>query len=221
MGTGAIRNVSEKARAADAVTLARDRVVAAIRRLRETRSTPIVVALDGPSGGGKSTLAAAIADTIDAVVVPLDDFFSANVPDADWDGWTAEERAEAVFEWSRVRAEALEPLRAGEVARWHAFDFASGVREDGTYGMLAAWTIREPAPVILLDGAYSAGPQLADLVDLAVLIDAPEDVRRSRQSDREDPDFLEAWHARWDAVEDFYFGHIRPPKLYDVIVVLA
>jgi uridine kinase len=204
-----------------ALTAARDRVISAVRRRQNGRHAHIVVALDGPSGSGKSTLARAIAEEIAAVVVPVDDFFAAHIPDAGWDARSAEARARDVFDWPRLRREAVEPLREGKTARWHAFDFEAGVLPDGTYGMSSDWVSRDPAPVVLLDGAYSAGPQLADLVDLTVLVDAPEGERRARLEAREDPHFLEAWHARWDAAEAHYFTRVRPPSAYDLIVTTS
>jgi uridine kinase len=193
-------------------------ILAAIRRLGATLERPVLIALDGGSGAGKSALASSIAAEIDVALVPLDDFFAAHIPDVGWDARSVAERARDVFDWRRVRAEALEPLLAGRPARWHAFDFQAGPRADGTYGMCADWVERAPAQVILLDGAYSAGPQLADLVDLAVLVDVPIDERHARLAAREGKGFLERWHARWDAVEARYFAQVRPPASFDLVV---
>ena len=85
--------------------------------------------------------------------------------------------------------------------------------------MRTDWTVREPASAILLDGAYTAGPQLADLVDLAVLVDAPEPQIQARLEAREAPEFLAAWHARWDPVESYYFTHVRPRSSFDLVVM--
>ena len=76
----------------------------------------------------------------------------------------------------------------------------------------------EPAPVIVLDGIYSSGPQIADLVGLSVLVEAPDEQRRARLAKREEPGFLAQWHARWDAVEDFYFSSVRHKESFDIIV---
>jgi para-aminobenzoate synthetase len=178
----------------------------------------LLVALDGGSGAGKSSLAAVLVQSLDAAWVPLDDFFAAQIPDAEWDEMSVPQRAQNVFDWARVRRQALEPLLAGQPARWHPFDFAAGQRPDGTYALNAEPENRDPAQVILLDGAYSAGPQLADLVGLSVLIDMPVHVRHARLAAREDPAFLAQWHARWDAVETYYFSIIRPPSTFDLVV---
>jgi uridine kinase len=117
-----------------------------------------------------------------------------------------------------VRTEALEPLLAGKPAKWHAFDFTAGVRPDGTYALRSDVVEREPASVIVLDGAYSTGGALADLIDLTVLVDAPREVRHERLQAREEREFLAAWHARWDAAEEVYFSQIRPRSSFDHVV---
>lgn len=182
---------------------------------------PIVIALDGPSGAGKSTLAVRIAELGGAVHIPMDDFFSAEIPDPCWDTFDYATRLARIFQWERIRAEVLLPLLVGEEARWHGFDFVAGLREDGTYGMLDAWTVRNPAALILLDGAYSSSPPLADLVDLTVYVEAPRAVRRARQAAREEAVWLAAWHARWDGFEDWYFGQICPAATFDFTVCMG
>ena len=109
-------------------------------------------------------------------------------------------------------------LLAGRSVRWRAFDFATGPRADGTYGRQGPLRERKPAAVVMVEGAYAAGPALADLVDLTVLVDVPVQERHARLREREDAAFLAAWHARWDEVEAYYFREVRPPASFDVVV---
>jgi len=204
----------------DNLVEASTKVIAAIRRLLSSRPGPIVGALDGGSGAGKSTLARLIQDRVETALIPIDDFFAADIPDSRWDEFSVEERLRYVFDWRRLRESVIEPLLAGERAKWYAFDFESGLRSDGTYGMLADPTEREPADVIILEGAYSACPELADLVDLAILVDVPVEARHARQKAREDAAFLEGWHRRWDPVESYYFTQVRPKSSFDIVVKL-
>jgi uridine kinase len=121
------------------------------------------------------------------------------------------------IDWRRLRAEALEPLLAGKPAKWHPFDFDT-IRPDGTYAMRTDFVECQPADVIILDGAFSARPELADLIDLSVLIDVPVAVRHQRLAARESTPFVESWHARWDAAEAYYFTHVRPKSSFDLVV---
>ena len=195
-------------------------VVADIQRLQSSQPGPIVVALDGGSGAGKSTLASLIEDEMDAALITLDDFFSAHIPDSQWDRFSVEERLKYAFDWKRLRQHAVEPLLAGGPAKWHAFDFELGLRPDGTYGMKDDPTEVKPAKVILIEGAYSAHPALADLIDLAILVDVPVEQRHARQEARDDRGFLEKWHKRWDPVERYYFNQVRPGSSFDLVVRL-
>ena len=193
-------------------------LLAAVRRLSEESHATVVVALDGPSGSGKSTLAVDLADALHATVVPTDDFFAAEIPSVEWDRCDPRERAMRAIDWRRLREHAIEPLLAGKPARWHAFDFESGARADGTYAMSDAIVERPPKPVVILDGAYSARPELSDLICLKVLVEAPTSVRHERLAAREDSDFLRGWHERWDAAEEHYFSAVRPPSSFDIVV---
>jgi uridine kinase len=205
----------------DILIRASGHVIEAVRSLLARKRSPIAVALDGASGAGKSTLASAVQRQVDAVLVPLDDFFSAKIPDSQWDEFTVQQRLNHVFDWQRARESALEPLRAGKEARWYAFDFSAGLQPDGTYGMQTNPKEYPPRQVILLEGAYSAHPLLADLVDLAVLVDTPATVRHERLASREDKDFLQRWHNRWDPVERYYLSHVRPKSSFNVVVTLV
>ena len=194
-----------------------DTVVAAIRA-RSPRARALVVAIDGRSASGKSTLSEAVARAIDAAIVACDDFYAASVSDAEWDRRTPEQRAADGIDWRRLKREAINPLRTGRPARWYAFDFLAGPRSDGTYPLQRTPTERAPKSVVLLDGAYSARPELADILDLTVLVEATAPTRQARLEAREAPDFLRQWHARWDAAEEIYFTHVRPPSSFDLVV---
>lgn len=197
---------------------AEPRIIEIIQKQLQCRTIPLVVAIDGPSGAGKSTIAAKLSTNLDVSIIPLDDFFSANIPDHKWDEFTIEEKLIYVIDWVRVRTEVLSPLLQGRSARWHAFDFQSGLRADGTYGIEKDEKERKPAPIILIDGAYSSGPPLADLVDFTILVDMPLEERHARLSKREDAEFLKQWHQRWDEVEEYYYRVVRPRSSFDLVI---
>jgi uridine kinase len=196
-------------------------VFARLQPLLGAATHPVVVAIDGRRGAGKSTIAAGLAGATAAVVVPSDDFFAATLAAAEWEARSAEERARDAIDWRRLRRLAIEPLRAGRAAEWHPFDFEGGERPDGSYAIAATTVRREPAPLIFIEGAYCSRPELADLIDLAILVDAPADVRRARLAARESAEFLAAWHRRWDAAEDHYFTAVRPQSTFDLILNTA
>lgn len=200
------------------LTEACSQIVIAINQIL-THQSPVLVALDGGSGSGKSTIASRLAQEIDCVIVPLDDFYSASIPDWEWDARSPSERLRDVFDWKKLRRDVLEPLIAQQTARWYPFDFVSGLRPDGTYALSPHAVEKQPAPVILLEGAYSSNPKIADLIDLKVLIDVPvlERHRRLDQLER-DKQKLKRWHAIWDVVEEYYFSAVMPKPAFDIVL---
>ena len=102
---------------------ASQKILVEIARRTQQRQAPVLIVLDGGSGAGKSTVAAMVGQKIHAVVVPLDDFFAAHIPDWQWKALSIAERAKHVFDWQRLRNDALEPLLANRSATWYPFDF--------------------------------------------------------------------------------------------------
>jgi len=190
-----------------------DKVVFEISRLLK-RKNPVLVALDGRSGTGKSTIAQVIASRVEGIIVVSDDFYSGGNDDA-WSGFSAKEKVDKGIDWQRMRVQVLEPLLANKPASWHPLDFEP---EIGWIGWKEETVKLDPAPVILIDGVYSARPELSDLVDLAVLVEADDEVRRQRLVIREGQGFMERWHRLWDCAEDYYFTHICPRSSFDIVV---
>lgn len=168
---------------------------------------PRLVALDGPSGAGKSSLTRAVAARIGGAVLDGDDFYS-GPPAGSTDeavGW------EGVIDWRRLRAEALEPLLAGRAARYRRYDWHA---DDGS---LEPRPVRiKPGAPLLLDGVYSARPELADLVELAVFVDVPEQLARARTAARDGS--RDPREDAWRAAERDYFARVRTPSSFDLRV---
>jgi uridine kinase len=185
-------------------------VIREIEQLARARKTPLLVALDGRSGAGKSTLSKRIASKVGAAVVSSDDFYTGGTFD-DWAVRSPQEKATLCIDWKRLRTEVLEPLLTGHAATWGSFNWKTWV------GLSEDTLSCEPAPIVVLDGVYSTRPELADLIDVAVLVRLPDAIRRKRLKRREGKSFLERWHTVWDEAEDYYFTHVRPPSSFDIV----
>jgi len=174
-----------------------------------TRRDVVAVALDGFSGAGKSTLAHRLADQLDGAVIEGDDFYRVMDNSRRWALGPAE-GVERYFDWERLRDEALTPMRSGRMATYSPFDWATGgglSRHEVSVG---------PASVIIVEGVYSARPELAPVIDLAVLVDTSQRVRDQRIASRNHGH--DRWHSRWTAAERYYFEHMRPRHSFDVVV---
>ncbi len=182
-----------------------------IRELTARRTEPLLVAVDGQSGAGKSTLSRAVGAALGATVIDSDDFYAGG-SESVWDARSASEKADLCIDWRRLRREVIEPLLQGRSAAWHPFNWATGEGQ-------ASQTIEgQPTRVVILDGAYSARPELSDLIGLSVLVDVPRDVRRNRLIAREGYGAINEWYKRWDEAEMYYFTQVRPPSSYDLVV---
>jgi uridine kinase len=200
---------------------AAERVLGAIARWRAA-GTPgpgvIILAIDGHGAAGKSTIAEAVANATGAALVHTDDFFQpqpARPAEPARPARLARLAPAPVrpaladyYDWRRLRAQALEPLRARLGAVFRRFDWERGSGLDG------AVTV-EPSDLILVEGVYSAAPELRDLVDRSVFVDTPEPERLRRLRGLVKP---EEWDDQWLLAEHAYFDVIRPPASFDLIV---
>ena len=73
--------------------------------------------------------------------------------------------------------------------------------------------------LILLDGAYSSAPELADVIDFSVLVVASDLLRQQRLAAREELVTLARWQSRWGPAEDHYFEQRRPCASFNVVVL--
>lgn len=181
-------------------------LAANIAEAAQGRGQPFIVAIDGRSGSGKSTLAHMLAKLLDATVIEGDDFYAGGTALRD-DSPAA--RAAACIDWKRQRI-ALAALRSGQAARWRPFDW------DAFDGSLRAQPIdADPRAIMILEGVYSARPELADLVDLRVLVRVPHEVRMARLIAREG--VIGPWERQWHDAEEHYFAAVMPELNFDVI----
>jgi uridine kinase len=188
-----------------------DELIATIAAASAGRTRPLVIALDGRGGSGKSTLAATLGSAFDGVVIDGDDFYAGGAH-VDWDAMAPAPRADRCIDWRRQRA-VLETLIGGRTARWQPYDWHV---DDGR--CTADWQEATPRGVVILEGTFSARPELADLLDLRVRLDVSPEVQRARFVAREGEDDWRAWKHTWMDAEDHYFAHVVPDAAFDVIV---
>jgi uridine kinase len=185
------------------------KMVEQIVALRARGAGVICVAVDGRSGAGKSTLAKQLARAIPATLLDGDSFFAGGVAVR---SDSPEERARDCIDWRRQRV-VLEALRAGHPASYAGFDweaFDGRLERELTVVELAS------SRIVIVEGVYSARPELADLLDLRLLLRVPDDVRMARLLGREQS--FTAWERQWHEAEEWYFGNAAPPAGFDIIV---
>ena len=172
---------------------------------------PLLVAIDGRSGTGKSTFTNQLERQIKCIVVRGDDFYSGGSLE-EWNRRTPREEAELCIDWQRLKEKALLPLLSGQKTEWHPFNWKT------MQGFSNDIVCKNPRDIILLDGAYSTRPELLDLIDITVLITCREDLRRERLLQREGEEFVSEWHSVWNEAEKYYYSEVRTPDMFDLVV---
>ncbi|MFC7262711.1 uridine kinase family protein [Streptomyces lutosisoli] len=186
-----------------------EQLAAAIDALGRERFT--LVALDGMGGSGKSTLAAALAELRGAVVVHGDDFYRP---------MDAEERArlspaqgyDRYFDWQRLREEVLVPLTDGHDAAYRRYDWETGALAPDEIHAVSR------SGIVVVEGVYTARPELADCYGLVVYVDTPpeESMRRLRERGHDHGPI--DWESRWRLAEEHYLATTRPRERAHLVV---
>lgn len=155
----------------------------------------VVVAIDGPAGAGKTTLAAELAKVLGCPVVHMDDIYPG------WDGL-----AEAA---TLVADQVLTPLAAGEQPRHRRWDWDANV--------YAEWVDVPVVPILVIEGCGSASLPGAPYLSLIIWVEAPPDLRMKRGIERDGEAFRPHWE-RWARQEDELFASERTRDRADVVL---
>ncbi|MEM6539139.1 MAG: hypothetical protein AAF668_15595 [Pseudomonadota bacterium] len=197
-----------------------------IESLRQSSDRPVLVALDGRSGVGKTTIANAIVEMTNGTLINGDDFYAGG--SAVHEDLSGEELMDICIDRQQLR-EVLEALKSGQDTTFSPFDWSkfaengpgesrlgkNGPGKDGSSeNELGDEKHLTSNSVLVLEGVYANHPDVRPLIDLSVLIDAPKDVSTQRLIRREGE--LSAWERQWQRAEDVYFATVSPPDVFDI-----
>ena len=181
-------------------------IIHCLEPLLANAATPVVLALDGRCGSGKTTMAAALAEQFpDSIVLHTDDFY---LPPADRvPGW--EQTPCANMDLARLRDEVLAPARAGKPALYRAYS----CRESAYLPVqqLAA------QPLVILEGSYSHHPLLTGYETLRVFLTCAKEEQTHRLQAREGERYAN-FAARWVPLEEGYFAQYHIAETADFVV---
>lgn len=186
-------NLPESARIG-AISARIEAVVTPLLLAHREGKRPLLVAIDGRCGAGKSTLAAELSRRRGWGVVHLDDFFPRP------EQRTPERYAQpgGNLDWERVLEQVLTPLRAGKTARYQAFDCHAGA--------LGAWVEVPAGEVVLVEGSYACHPELWGVYDLKIFLTVGPEEQARRILARNGPERAEVFRTRWIPLEEAYFS---------------
>lgn len=171
-------------------------VAAAARRAAPRHGRTRVVAIDGRSGAGKTSLAASLRVELAAPVVSLEDLYG---------GWDGLERGIDL-----LVSEVLAPLGAGRAARVPRYDWVA-----------AAWGtpwVLEPPETLIVEGVGAGARRAAAYESVLVWMEAAASVRKKRALDRDGETFAPHWDA-WAALEDATLARERTADRADLVLI--
>jgi len=171
------------------------RIGLAVRRAAPRAGGTRVVAVDGRSGAGKTSLAGILRDELAAPVVSLEDLYGG------WDG--LEHGIDLLV------SEVLEPLAAGRVALVPRYDWVAGE--------WAEPVALDPPEVLIVEGVGAGARRAAAYASVLVWLDATPAVRKKRALDRDGETFAPHWD-RWAAQEDAMLAREHTPERADVLI---
>ena len=170
-----------------------------LKQLNHT--TPLVIAIDSRSGGGKTTLARHLAQSLPATVVSTDNF-------AWWHSY---------FDWAEMLiANALEPLRAGRSIDYRPEAWIERDRP----GSIKA----EPADFIVVEGVGAAQAAMRGAIDVIIWVQADAAIARERGlardlAERSDPQEAMRFWDEWMQHENPFQATQRTWEVADYIVL--
>ncbi len=169
------------------------------------RGKDLIVAIDGGSASGKTTLASLICEVFDATVFHMDDFF---LP---FEMRTRERLNEVGGNVHRERflSEVLLPLSKKEAIMYRKFDCSTGE--------LSEPSLVTPKRLVVVEGAYSLHPELCSYYDFTVLLELDKKTQAQRILAR-NADKAERFFNEWLIYEDTYFEKTDIRNRCDLII---
>ena len=156
----------------------------------------MLIAIDGPGGGGKSRLAAELEERLPSVtVIHTDDFASPNQPS--WD-------------WRRFSREVLDLLLSDRPARFQRYDWDRD--------QLGEWQQVPTGGTVIVEGVSSSRKELGTIWDLVIWVECARELRLQRGIERDGESLRWKWEAVWMPEEEAYVRAQDPIGRADVVV---
>ena len=167
-------------------------VFQAIQKLRES-GQPIIIAIDGRCGSGKTVLAQRLSEVFKCNVFHMDDFFlPASLH-------TKERLLQpgGNVDYERFKKEVLMPLTEGKDVCYQPFDCMTGKFKPHIFKSFNS--------ISIVEGSYSLHPDIINHYDFKVFLTCSTKTQKQRISHREGSKMLNQFLKKWIPLEEKYF----------------
>lgn len=173
---------------------------------KRSQQDRLIVAIEGGSASGKTTLATLLSRIYDCTVFHMDDFFLR--PEQRLPQRLAEPGGNVDRE--RFYEEVLKPLTVGQPIQYRRYDCHTQTLQPPVELM--------PKPLSIVEGAYSLHPSLADCYDLSAVLRISPELQHRRILTRNGPEMAERFFSLWVPLETAYFEATDPAGRCDLIL---
>lgn len=166
----------------------------------------VLLAIDGGSAGGKTTLGKLLEQRYACNVFHMDDFFLRA------EQRTKERLAEPGGNVDRERfyEEVLKRLVEKKEVTYRRYDCK-------TMSLLEPVTVA-PTRLTVVEGAYSMHPSLSDCYDYSVFLEIDEETQKERIMKRNTPEMAERFFTEWTLLERKYFEKLHVKERCDMVI---
>ncbi len=165
----------------------------------------LLIAMDGPCGSGKTTLAALLSNALACPCVHMDDF---HIPHARKTPQRLTQPG-GNSDRERLMAEVLLPWLQRGTAFYRPYDCQADA--------LAEAVALPPSRFLVLEGSYSHHPDIAALTDIQVFIHVSREEQLQRLAQRSGAR-LQQFIDRWIPLEDQYFAAFSLPRREALVI---
>ena len=176
-------------------------VLAYIEAYREKNpGKPVIIAIDGMCGAGKSTLAGLLHERLESNLFHMDDFFLQP------NQRTAERLREigGNVDYERFQEEVLDHLQDVQEFTYGVFDCRKQC--------ISRYIHVNPAKINIIEGSYSLHPYFEDKADIRLFLTVNEEEQIKRISGRNTNEQLRRFIEEWIPKENSYFDKYDIPK---------
>lgn len=168
-------------------------------------TSPAVIAIDGPCGGGKSTLALEIENILGFNILHMDDFYLPfDKRDKNWMNIIA-----GHMDFERLIENVLKPYKERKRTNYISYDCHSDK-------YLQEIPI-DLDKILVIEGSYTSHPVLDKYVNLKIFVDIAKDEQIKRLTKR-NPNVVDKFLSMWVPFENNYFESLKIKEKSDLVV---